>query len=188
VSSFKTVIPKPIRVVVVGLALAALSVPLCAAGASAAPASDSVAKPGFRAGTWSGKGVISGRSDEYGQLIRTSGKATFTLKVTKRGHVSGSGRWVRTDAGSGAISSTMRSVASVGFGGTATAPTYAGTQTVTTSFSDGARGDGGSFTRPFRGALRITRAGHCRVTGSSTVEGVTFRWTALLDGSGTCNT
>ena len=170
------------------LALAALALPLNAGGASAAPLDRAAPKPGFPAGTWTGKGVISGSSSEYGQEIRTSGKATFTLKVTRGGRVSGTGKWVMTAVGSGAISSTIRSVATGSFGGTARLPTYAGTQTVTTSFSDGVLSDGNTFERPFKGALRITRAGHCRVTGGHTAEGVSFKWTALLKGSGTCNT
>jgi hypothetical protein len=155
---------------------------------AAAPASQAAAKPGFPAGTWSGKGVISGTSSEYGQTIRTSGKATFTLKVTRGGRVSGTGRWTKKEVGSGAIASTITSIAPVRFGGTAIGPTYAGTQTVKTSFSDGVLGGGNTVSLPFKGALRITRAGHCRVTGARTVDGVSFKWTALLNGSGTCNT
>jgi hypothetical protein len=155
---------------------------------AAAPASQAAAKPGFPAGTWTGKGVISGTSSEYGQTTRTTGKASFTLKVTRGGRVSGTGRWTKKEVGSGAISSTITSIATVRFGGTAIRPTYAGTQTVTTSFSDGVRRGGNTVSLPFKGALRITRAGHCRVTGAQTVEGVSFKWTALLTGSGTCNT
>ena len=102
--------------------------------------------------------------------------------------MSGTGKWVTTEVGSGAISSTIKSVARVSFGGTATLPTYAGMQTVTTSFSDDARSDGNTFELPFKGALRIKRAGHCRVTGGHSAEGVSFKWTARLEGSGTCNT
>jgi hypothetical protein len=155
---------------------------------AAAPASEAAAKPGFPAGTWTGKGVISGTSSEYGQTTRTTGKASFTLKVTRGGRVSGTGRWTKKEVGSGAISSTITSIATVRFGGTAIRPTYAGTQSVTTSFSDGVRRGGNTVSLPFKGALRITRAGHCRVTGAKTVEGVSFKWTALLNGSGTCNT
>ena len=176
------------RLVAPVLALAALALPSSSVGASAAPVTQAAAKPGFPAGTWIGKGVISGSSSEFGQETRTSGKAAFTLKVTRSGRVSGTGRWVTTEVGSGAISSKITGVATVRFGGTARLPTYAGTQTVKTSFSDGARGDGSTFTRPFKGALRIRRAGHCRVTGGHTVEGVAFKWTALLKGSGNCNT
>src|SRR5262245_20992856 len=157
---------------------------------AAAPAGQAAAKPGFPTGTWTGKGVIGGTSSEYGQTTRTTGKATFTLKVSRGGRVTGTGRWVTTQVGSGAISSTIKGIANVRFGGTAKLPTYAGTQTVTTSFSDPVRNDGTTFVakKTFRGALRITRAGHCRVVGSRTVDGVSFRWTALLKGSGTCNT
>jgi hypothetical protein len=176
------------RLVAQGLALVALA--LSAVGAFAAPVSEAAPKPGFPAGTWSGKGVISGTSSQYGQTTRTSGKATFTLKVARGGGVSGTGRWVTTEVGSGAISSTITGTATVRFGGTATLPTYTGTQIVKTSFSDGVLRDGNTFEakKPFKGALRITRAGHCRVTGGHTVEGVSFKWTALLKGSGTCNT
>ncbi len=155
----------------------------------AAPASHAAAKPGFPAGTWNGTGVISGTSSEYGQTIRTTGRATFTLKVTRGHRVSGTGRWSRKEVGSGAISSTIKSIARVRFGGIATRPTYAGTQTVTTAFTDGVFGGGTTIKElPFKGALRITRAGHCRVRGSRTTDGVSFKWTALLKGSGTCNT
>jgi hypothetical protein len=155
----------------------------------AAPAGHAAAKPGFPAGTWNGTGVISGTSSEYGQTVRTTGRATFTLQVTRGGRVSGTGRWSKKEVGRGAIASTITSVATVRFGGTATLPTYAGTQTVTTAFSDGARGGRNTITKlPFKGGLRITRAGHCRVTGSRTTDGVSFKWTALLRGSGTCNT
>jgi hypothetical protein len=85
-------------------------------------------------------------------------------------------------------SSTITSIATVRFGGTATRPAYAGTQTVTTAFSDGDLRRGNTVQLPFKGALRIARAGHCRVTGARTVDGVSFKWTALLRGSGTCNT
>jgi hypothetical protein len=101
--------------------------------------------------------------------------------------VSGIGRWSKKEIGSGAISSTTTSIATVRFGGTATLPTYAGTQTVKTAFSDGVvRGGGTIRTLPFKSGLRITRAGHCRVTGSRTTDGVSCKWTALLKGSGTC--
>jgi hypothetical protein len=178
------------QLVAQSLTLAALAVVLSSVSASAAPQSEAAAKPGFPAGTWSGKGVISGSTSEYGQTIRTAGKATFTLKVTRGGRVSGTGRWVTTEVGSGAISSSITGTATVRFGGTATLPTYAGTQIVKTSFSDGVVGGGNTFTaeKTFKGALRITRAGHCRVTGGRTAEGVAFKWTALLKGSGTCNT
>jgi hypothetical protein len=168
----------------------ALALAVGAAGASAAPANDAAANPGFPAGTWIGKGVISGSSSEYGQTTRTTGKATFTIKVTRGGRVTGTGRWVTTEIGSGAISSRITGVAPVRFGGTATLPTYRGTQTVKTSFSDGVVDDDNTFVaeKPFKGALRITRAGHCRVTGGRTVDGVSFKWAALLKGSGTCNT
>jgi opacity protein-like surface antigen len=156
--------------------------------AVAAPASEAAAKPAFPAGTWTGKGTISGSSSEYGQETRTTGKATFTIKVTKGGRVTGSGKWVSTEVGSGAIASTIKSVATVKFAGTAARPTYAGTQTVTTSFSDSAHDEGNTFTLDFKGALRIKRAGHCRVTGGQTIEGVSLKWTALLQGSGRCNT
>ena len=165
--------------------------PLLAAvvlSAAFAPVSEAEPKPAFPAGTWTGKGTISGSSSEYGQETRTTGKARFTIKVSKGGRVTGSGKWVTTEVGSGAIASEIRSVAPVEFAGTAVRPTYSGTQTVTTSFSDGERDDGNSFTLPFSGALRIKRAGHCRVTGGQTVEGVALKWTALLEGSGTCNT
>ena len=170
------------------LAVAALVLPVGATGASAAAVDRAAPKPGFPAGTWTGKGEISGSLSEYGQETRTSGTASFTLKVGRGGQVSGSGKWVTTQVGSGALASTITGVATVRFGGTARLPTYAGTQTVTTSFSDGARRDGNTFARPFKGALRITRAGHCRVTGGHSAEGVSFKWTARLKGSGTCNT
>jgi hypothetical protein len=173
---------KASRISVGALALAALALPLGAAGASAA------AKPGFPAGTWTGKGTISGSSSEYGQDIRTTGSATFMLKVRRGGRVTGTGKWVTTAVGSGAISSTITSVARVSFGGTPRLPTFAGTQTVTTSFTDGTRSDGDTFELPIKGALRITRAGHCRVTGGQSADGVSFKWTARLKGSGTCNT
>lgn len=43
--------------------------------------------------------------------------------------------------------------------------------------------------QPVRGKLVIKRAGHCRVTGIAPMRGgATLTWTALLAGSGTCNT
>jgi hypothetical protein len=177
------------RRVATGPLLAVLALAVGAAGASAAP-NDAAANPGFPAGTWIGKGAIRGSSSEYGQNSRTTGKAAFTIKVTRGGRVTGTGRWVTTEIGSGAISSRITGVAPVRFGGTATLPTYRGTQTVETSFSDRFADSGNTFVaeKPFKGALRITRAGHCRVTGGRTVDGVSFKWTALLKGSGTCNT
>jgi len=178
------------RRVASALAIAALASAVSTAAASAGPAHDAVAKPGFPAGTWTGKGVISGSSSEYGQTTRTTGMATFTLKVTRGGRVSGTGSWVTREVGSGAISSTITGVAPVRFDGIATLPTYRGTQTIKTSFSDGDFRSGNTFQaeKPFKGALRITRAGHCRVTVGRTVDGVSFKWTALLNGSGACNT
>ena len=164
------------------LAVAVLS--LIAVAAFAAPSSHAASKPRFPAGTWIGNGDISGGTTEYGQERRTSGKASFRLKVTRGGRVSGSGRWETTETGSGAISATIATVAPVDFSGTPRRPTYAGTQTVTTSFSDEVHDDGNTFTLPFSGALEIKRARRCRVTGEQTVDGVSLTWTARLKGCG----
>ena len=170
------------------LALAALALPLSAVGASAAPLDGTAPKPGFPAGTWTGKGAISGSSSEYGQETRTSGSASFTLKVTRGGRVSGTGKWVTTEDRQRRHLLDDQECRKGQLRRHRETPTYAGTQTVTTSFADGARDDGNTFELPFKGALRITRAGHCRVTGGHSAGGVSFKWTARLAGSGTCNT
>jgi hypothetical protein len=185
------------RFITRSLILAVLALPIAAAGVFAAPTQHAIAKPGFAPGTWIGKGKISGKSVDGPMTSTFSGSIAFTLKVTRNLELTGSGSYALTMVGvdsddpDDAVNSHMKSVASITFGGTPTAPTYAGALHVTGEVV----GFGGKVSTPinftkenFKGRLVITRAGHCKVVGGHTSQGVTVSWTALLKGSGTCLT
>jgi hypothetical protein len=164
--------------------IAALSLLLFAGSASA---TQSTAKPGFPPGTWIGTGQLFAETGFDGDLITSlSGSATFTLKVSRNGKVTGSGKWTTLQTGDGPVSSKITAVARVTFSGTPTAVRYAGTQVVTTRFGDAAHSQGTTFTRDVSGGLTIKKARSCRVTGGYKVAGegpwVKFDWTASLKG------
>lgn len=163
------------------LAVVAAVVAALAASAPAAP------KPGFLPGTWKGVGTISGKSVDGPLTTVFTGKMSFTLKVAPSYSVGGSGVWSMTMKGSGPIASKLSGSAPVTLSGSSVAVRFTGQQKVSGVVSDGAQSRPIGFTRPLAGKLVITRAGTCRVTGTSPMgAGVRLTWTAVLAGSGTC--
>ena len=157
------------------LALAAIAV------AATASATQAGAKPAFPAGTWTGTGVLATETETVaGLTTRTSGSATFTLKVSKAGRVTGKGSWKVTQIGTGSVSSKITGVANVSFSGTRANVRFEGTEVVTTKFWDATLETGNTFTRkePYRGSLVIKKVGRCLVTGGHTFDGGTFGWKA----------
>ena len=160
---------------------------LAATGGSAS-AAQSAAKPGFVPGKWLGTGKISGKTGDGPMSEVWSGSVRFTLVVTPGRKADGSGTWALTMKGSGPVASTMNGSATLTMSGPATDVRYTGTQKISGTVTDGVRSTPIGFTRPLKGQLVITRAGSCRVTGTSPMgPGLTFTWTAQLAGSGTCN-
>src|SRR5262245_5037864 len=99
-------------VVATMLPLAAIAV------AATASATQAGAKPGFPAGTWRGTGALTTGMDTVGGLTtRTSGSATFTLRVSRAGRVTGKGTWKVTQIGTGSVNSKITGVADVSFSG-----------------------------------------------------------------------
>jgi hypothetical protein len=153
-----------------------------------ASATQAAAKPGFQPGTWNGTGTISGKTGDGPMSEVWSGKIRFTLVVGPNRKAGGSGDWALTMKGSGPVGGTMTGAAVLRMTGAATDVRFAGTQRISGTVSDGVRTSSINFTRPVNGKLVISRAGSCRVTGTSPMgPGVTFTWSALLAGSGTCN-
>jgi len=163
-------------------ALAVLLATLIAsATASAAP------KPGFLPGTWKLTGTISGSAVDGPMSTVFGGSIRMTLKVGKDFKVGGNGTWQMTMTGSGPVNSTMNGTAAVKLSGSAVGVRFAGQQSVTGTVSDGVLSTPIRMSRPLSGKLVIKRAGKCRVTGTSPMNGgATLTWTALLAGSGTC--
>lgn len=170
-------------------ALAALLASMLCASAGAAP------KPGFPPGTWVGTGTISGTTTDGPFTTHLAGGISFRLRVAADRRVSGSGTWKLTMLGSSdgpssdAVDSTMTGSAAVALRGSATAVTFSGLQRVTGEIRMAGRRRPISFAKPFTGRLQITRAGACRVTGATAVNGGgTLRWSATLEGAATCRT
>ena len=168
--------------------LAAAALAAAALAAVAAASGQAAPKPGFVPGTWIGTGTISGSSADGPLKTVFSGSISFTLKVAPSLAASGSGSWAMTMKGSGPVSSMMKGSAPVQMRGSGSDVRYTGTQKVSGVVSDGTMSRKLSFSRPLSGRLVITRAGTCRVSGSSTTGGVTLSWSAQLQGSGTCRT
>ncbi|HXH97969.1 MAG TPA: hypothetical protein VNH40_12245 [Gaiellaceae bacterium] len=174
------------------IAAAAGSLALLAAAASAN--AQAAAKPGFLPGTWKGQGVITGSVGDGPMATTFRGKVAFTLRVSRALRVSGTGIWKQLmlgseAAGDNAVNSTMKGSAALKVSGSATNVTFAGTQHVVGVVEAyGLKRALKPFDRPLAGRLVITRAGKCRVVGRSPIQpGVTLAWSALLQGSGTCN-
>jgi len=172
----------------------AVLVGVLAAGLTAG-AADAKAKPGLLPGTWVGKGTINGYAVDGPMATHFSGGVTFTLKVDKKLRVSGGGSWQMRMLGSEdgpsetAVDSSMEGSAAIRLLGTATGLTFTGMQRVVGEVRMGKVAHPISFTRPLKGQLVIKRAGHCKVAGVTTIQpGVTLTWSAVLKGSGTCNT
>lgn len=164
--------------------VATLALLLCAGAAGNASAAETVAKPGFPAGTWIGTGVLAGTTETVGDLTtRSSGTAKFTLTVSN-GKVTGKGTWRVTQIGSGSVDSRIVGTSTVTFSGTPTDVRYKGVQVITTRFVDAAHEAGTTFTRkqPISGRLIIKKARSCLVTGGHAFDGGTFSWKASLKG------
>jgi hypothetical protein len=175
------------------IAAGALALAVVAAGA--AHAGTAVAKPGFLPGTWFGKGTISGNVTDGPMSTHFSGGISFTLKVSPKLAVGGSGTRQLNMLGaqdapsSYGVDTSMFGTASIRLAGTSTNVTYAGLQHITGEIRTA--GVKRPLTIPDQkvaGRLVIKRAGKCKVTGTSTIQpGVTLSWSAQLKGSGTCN-
>jgi hypothetical protein len=160
-------------------------------GASPAGAGPTVAKPGFPAGTWIGKGVVKAPTETVADITTTfKGSVKFRLVVSKNGKVRGTGTWRNVQVGTGGgLDSKIVAVTAMKFAGTATNPTFAGTQTTTSDFWIEGKPYGHSVkTKEITGRLVIKRAGHCKVTGGHRNGDTTVAWSALLKGSGKCLT
>jgi hypothetical protein len=162
--------------------------------ASLSASSGAAPKPGFLPGTWLGKGTIKGYVVDGPMATHFDGGITFTMKVSKKLAVAGSGTWRMNMLGSEdapssyAVDSTLMGTAAISFGGTSTAPTFAGKQKVRGEIRSGGMSRPVSFERDLSGQLTIRRAGKCLVRGATVVQqGVTLTWSAKLKGSGTCN-
>lgn len=175
----------------VGLAVTAAAVALgsFAAAGTAAP------KPGFLPGTWIGQGTISGSVADGPMSAFFNGRVAFTLKVTKRLGVSGTGTWKLDMLGSQdapseyGVDATIVGAATIALDGTGANVTFSGTQRMQMEFRSAGKTRRGPVTeKQLNGRLAITRAGKCRVVGATVIQpGVTLNWSAKLKGSGTCN-
>jgi hypothetical protein len=157
-----------------------------AALAGVAAAAESAAKPGFSPGKWQGTGTFSGSSTDGPMKTVFSGKARFTLTVKPDLSATGTGTWAMTMKGSGPVTSVMKGTAGLTFRGVGSDVRYSGTQKVAGTVSDGTLSQPIRFTRALKGRLVISRAGSCKVVGSSPMGGgLVFKWTATK-GAGTC--
>jgi hypothetical protein len=159
---------------------------LAAAGLLVAAATGrAAAKPGFPAGTWIGKGVITAPTETVGGITTvTKGTLKFSLAVSKSGKVTGKGTWKLVQIGSGDLDSRIVGVAPVTFAGAPTNVAFAGTETLTTQFSvDGRVISGKTLSRQMKGRLVIKRAFGCKVVGGHVNGETTVTWTALRKGS-----
>lgn len=173
---------------------AALLVVLAALAIGFTSASHAAPKPGFMPGTWVGKGTIKGYVVDGPMATHFSGGMAFTLKVSPKLAVSGSGKWQMSMLGSQdgpsewAVDSTMNGTAAISLGGSSTGPTFTGTQKVSGEIRSGSMKTPISMERPLTGKLTINRAGKCLVRGVTQMQrGVTLTWSAQLKGSGKCN-
>jgi hypothetical protein len=165
--------------------LAALGLVALAAAVGAASAAGTAAKPGFEPGVWRGTATMSGTSVDGPMTTTFSGKVRFTLTVKPNLAAGGSGTATLTMHGSGPVDGRMSGAASLRLTGTGTEVRYAGTEKVTGTVSDGTISRPIGFTREVGGLLVITRAGSCKVVGTTKGEGLNFKWTATK-GTGTC--
>ena len=164
---------------VLALALAALAL-------GTASTADSAPKPGFAPGTWKGSGTVSGRSTDGPMTTQFSGRIRFTFTVASNLAVKGSGSWALTMKGSGPVASTMKGTAALTLSGTGSDVRFSGMQHVKGVVSDGTVSRPIGFNRALKGRLVITRAGTCKVTGTTPMGGgMKFTWTAT-SGTGTC--
>jgi hypothetical protein len=124
-----------------------------------------------------------------------NGRVAFTLTVSKSLAVSGTGTWKLDMLGSEdapseyGVDATIVGAATIALKGTGTNVRFSGTQRMQTEIRSAGKTRLGPVTeRPLNGRLVITRAGKCRVVGSTPIQpGVTLTWSAKLRGSGTCN-
>jgi hypothetical protein len=162
-----------------GLAVGALAL-------GTASTADSAPKPGFAPGSWRGSGTVSGRSIDGPMTTQFNGRIRFTFTVASDLAVKGSGSWAMTMKGTGPVGSTMKGTAALTMSGTGSDVRFSGMQHVKGVVSDGAVSRPIGFDRPLKGRLVITRAGTCKVTGTTPMGGgLKFTWTAT-SGTGTC--
>ena len=163
------------------LALAALAAAALAAGTSATPL------PGFGAGAWTGAGTISGTGIETaGPPATFGGKLRFLLNVAKSGKVTGSGSWKLTMTMGGDFVGQLTGVAKLTASGTSTAVVLKGVYNAAGSLTyEGVTAPLKLENRPIAIKLKITRAGTCKVIGSSLGNGIKLTWAAKT-GTGTC--
>ncbi len=172
------------------VAAVAAALVLAVIGATSA---DAKPKPGLVPGTWIGKGTISGSSTDGPFTVHFNGGIAFTVKVAPSLAAKGSGSWRLDMLGSqdgpsdSAVDSSMQGRAAITLTGSGTKLTFRGTQQVVGEIRTGGIARPVSFSRPLTGALTITRAGACRVSGQTRMpDGVRLVWSATLKGSGTC--
>ena len=169
------------------LTLMLTTVAAIAVAAGAAPAAETIARPGFAPGTWQGVGTISGTTVDGPMTTVFRGKVRFTLTVKPNLAASGKGTLALTMTGSGPVRSTLTGTAPLAFTGTGSEVRYSGTEKVAGRATDGTIDRPISFTTPVKGRLVISRAGSCKVVGSTPLGDprVTLKWTATK-GTGTC--
>jgi hypothetical protein len=151
-------------------------------GASTAQAT---AKPGFEPGVWRGTATLFSKSTDGPMSTTFSGKVKFTLTVKRNLAAGGTGTAVMTMNGTGPVDGKMNGKATFTFTGTGSDVRYAGSQVVSGTVSDGTISRPIGFTLKVNGRLVITKAGSCRVVGSTQGKHLNFKWTATK-GTGTC--
>lgn len=172
-----------LRTLLTVLALVAL-IALAAVAGSASGAG--TAAPGFAPGKWRGTGTISGSSTDGPMSVVYGGTIRFTITVKANLAAAGTGTWAMTMKGSGPVTSVMKGTAALTLNGSGTDVRYSGMQKVAGTVSDGTISRPIGFTRLLKGRLVISRAGTCKVVGTSPMGGgAVFKWTATK-GAGTC--
>lgn len=154
--------------------------------AGAAPAAETLARPGFAPGKWVGTGTISGSGVDGPMRVVYGGKIRFALDVKPNLTATGTGTWAMTMKGSGPVTGVMKGTAALELTGSGSDVRYSGTQRVSGTVTDGTLSTPIRFTRQLKGRLVISRAGSCKVVGTSPMGGgAVFKWTATK-GTGTC--
>jgi hypothetical protein len=165
--------------------VSAIATALSALALEAALSADSAAKPGFAPGTWHGTATMSGTSSDGPMTTTFSGKVKFTLTVKPSLLAGGSGVATMTLHGTGPVDGTMSGKATLTLSGTGSDVHYAGSEKVSGTVSDGTISRPIGFARQVKGDLLITKAGSCKVVGTTKGKGLNFKWTATK-GTGTC--
>lgn len=137
------------------------------------------------AGTWQGKGTMSGKIVSSGITAVTSGKIVFTLTVSETGKVSGTGTWtwIVESRGPG-LHASQQARATLKLSGTTKAVKAAGKWHHlggTIVVGDVASNAPQLPDKPYVTKLTITKAGPCEVSGTA---GQWATWTAVNQRSG----